>query len=164
MAKSVGFSSSPVTQPTFRASLPTRSINHKVSFKLHAASSFFNFPLASKIMVRNLSYATCESCLEKQFSNFGNIAEVKLVKDETTKKSKGYAFIQYNSQDDALRALESMDEQYFDGRVIFVELAKPRKHVYGGYPKSSGPPAKGENSLPQADEEYNILDQDGLAE
>lgn len=121
---------------------------------------------------------------------------VKLVKDETTKKSKGYAFIQYNSQDDALRALESMDHQvvlfailalflffilgyllllrfrnlnrifvqYFDGRVIFVELAKPRKHMYGGYPKTSGPPAKEENSLPQADKEDNSLDQDGSVE
>lgn len=36
---------------------------------------------------------------------------VKLVKDEARKKSKGYAFIQYTSQEEALLALESMDDQ-----------------------------------------------------
>lgn len=36
---------------------------------------------------------------------------VKLVKDEARKKSKGYAFIQYNSQEAALQALESMDQK-----------------------------------------------------
>lgn len=45
-----------------------------------------------------------------------------------------------------------------------MELAKPRKHMYGGYPKTSGPPAKEENSLPQADKEDNSLDQDGSVE
>lgn len=42
---------------------------------------------------------------------FYAVMAVKLVKDEITKKSKGYAFIQYTSQDDALLALESMDHK-----------------------------------------------------
>lgn len=100
-------------------------------------------------MVRNLSYSTTESCLQKEFSNFGEISEVKLVKDEARKKSKGYAFIQYNSQEAALQALESMDQKYVDGRVIHVEIAKPDKRSYGRYPKTSGPP-----------KEHNLLAQD----
>ena len=36
---------------------------------------------------------------------------VKLVKDDFTKRSKGYAFIQYTSQDDAMLAIENMDKQ-----------------------------------------------------
>ncbi|KAL8151553.1 hypothetical protein V2J09_021361 [Rumex salicifolius] len=108
------------------------------------------FPLATKLLVRNLPYSARECRLQKEFSSFGTIAEVKLVKDEATKKSKGYAFIQYTSQDDAMLALENMDHksinltdvlsQYFDGRMIYVELAKPGKDVYGGIPIPSGPP------------------------
>ncbi|GMP99545.1 hypothetical protein CsSME_00046979 [Camellia sinensis var. sinensis] len=59
----------------------------------------------------DLSYSTSETCLRKE--NFGQLAEVKLVMDEKVKRSKGYAFIQYTSQDDALLALESMDHKVF---------------------------------------------------
>ncbi|XP_071709506.1 organelle RRM domain-containing protein 6, chloroplastic [Rutidosis leptorrhynchoides] len=123
---------------TGASSLPIRSLNSKPLKHLRAC--FIQYPLATKIMVRNLSYSTSESCLKEEFSNFGQIAEVKVVKDQTSKKSKGYAFIQYTNQDDAMSALESMDEKYLDGRVIFVELAKPVKDKKSAYPKTSGPP------------------------
>ncbi|KAL3376631.1 hypothetical protein AABB24_003191 [Solanum stoloniferum] len=125
---------------------------HK-SFKTQA--SFSSYPLASKVMVRNLSYSTDESCLEKIFSNFGHVAEVKIVKDEMTKRSKGYAFIQYTSQENAMLALDSMDHKYLDGRVISVELAKPTKKDFGRYPKSCGPPVErlpSENEVPDLKE------------
>ncbi|XP_065854569.1 glycine-rich RNA-binding protein 4, mitochondrial [Euphorbia lathyris] len=110
------------------------------SLKLKASVSTSNFPLASKIIVKNLGYSVSETSLQNEFSNFGEIAEVKLVKDEVTKRSKAYAFIQYSCQDDAILAMENMDHKMFDGRVIYVELAKPGKGSFGGYPKASGPP------------------------
>ncbi|KAF5768804.1 putative RNA recognition motif domain, nucleotide-binding alpha-beta plait domain superfamily [Helianthus annuus] len=116
--------------------LPNRSMNSQ-SLKLRAC--FVEYPLASKIIVRNLSYTTSESFLKEEFSNFGQIAEVKLVKDQRSNKSKGYAFVQYTNQDDAMSALEAMDEKYVDGRVVFVELAKPIDKRTA-YPKTSGPP------------------------
>ncbi|KAI3798445.1 hypothetical protein L1987_33721 [Smallanthus sonchifolius] len=94
---------------------------------------------STKIIVRNLSYTTSESCLKEQFSNFGQVAEVKLVKDQSSKKSKGYAFVQYTNQDDAMSALETMDQKYLDGRVLFVELAKPMDKRSACL-KTSGPP------------------------
>lgn len=98
-------------------------------------------------MVRNLPYLTDESSLQKEFSNFGEIAEVKLVKDQSpTRKSKGYAFIQYTSQDDAIFALESMDQKIYDGRLIYVEIARPGKNDFGDYPRTCGPPEKTQHS------------------
>ncbi|KAK4347523.1 hypothetical protein RND71_033862 [Anisodus tanguticus] len=120
------------------------------SFKIQA--SFSSYPLASKIMVRNLSYSTDESCLEKIFSNFGQVAEVK---DEATQRSKGYAFIQYTSQENAILALDSMDHKYLNGRVISVELAKPTNKDFGRYPKTCGPPVErlpSENEAPDIKE------------
>ncbi|OVA05631.1 RNA recognition motif domain [Macleaya cordata] len=64
---------------------------------------------------------------------------VKLVKDETGKRSKGYAFIQYTSQDDAMLALENMDRKSIDGRMVYVEIAKPVTNTFGAYPRTSGP-------------------------
>ncbi|XP_044507516.1 RNA-binding protein 3 [Mangifera indica] len=127
---------------------PLSNRTHCASLKLRASLS--DYPLASRIMVRNLSFSTHESRLQKEFSNFGEIAEVKLVKDELTKKSKGYAFIQYTSQDDALIALENMDRQSLDGRLIYVDIAKPGKEAFRGYPKTSGPPKK--QQVPEQDE------------
>ncbi|KAJ0018138.1 hypothetical protein Pint_12105 [Pistacia integerrima] len=103
-----------------------------------------------KIPLKYLSFSTRESRLRREFSNFGEIAEVKLVKDELTKKSKRYAFIQYTSQDDALLALENMDCKSFDGRLIYVDIAKPGKEAFREYPKASGPPKK--QQLPKQDE------------
>ncbi|CAL8149605.1 unnamed protein product [Prunus armeniaca] len=90
-------------------SLKLKASTGSKSLKLKA--SFFDYPLASKILVKNIPYSTSENSLQEKFSNFGQIAEVKLVKDETSRRSKGYAYIQYTSQDDAMLALENMDHQ-----------------------------------------------------
>ncbi|KAI8000608.1 Protein CELLULOSE SYNTHASE INTERACTIVE 1 [Camellia lanceoleosa] len=46
-----------------------------------------------------------------------------------------------------------MDHKYFDGRVIFVELAKPGRNAFGVYPKTTGPPQ--EQNIANQDEERN---------
>ncbi|XP_057971472.1 serine/arginine-rich splicing factor SC35 isoform X2 [Malania oleifera] len=109
--------------PIFARSLTNR-VNPN-SLKLRA--SFSDYPLASKIMVR-----------------------IKVARDEATKRSKGYAFIQYTSQDDAMLAIEEMDSKNFEGRVIHVDLAKPVKNV-GRSPITSGPPM--DNNPPKQDME-----------
>ncbi|XP_037494479.1 multiple RNA-binding domain-containing protein 1 [Jatropha curcas] len=124
-------------------------IRNPKSLNLRVRAS--SFPLASRIVVKNLGYSVSETSLRKEFSNFGEIAEVKLVKDiDITKRPKAYAFIQYTCQDDAVLALENMDRERFDGRLIYIEIAKPGKHSFGEYPKASGPPKK--ENLQEQDE------------
>ncbi|XP_077221006.1 small RNA-binding protein 11, chloroplastic-like isoform X2 [Tasmannia lanceolata] len=113
--------------------------NHK---SLKALKLRASLPPASKIFVRNISYSTNESSLRKDFSDFGQIVEVKLAKDEGTKRSKGYAFVQYTSQEAAMLAIEQMDSKCLDGRTIYVELAKARPDIFGAYPITSGPPTE----------------------
>ncbi|KAI3921397.1 hypothetical protein MKW98_013331 [Papaver atlanticum] len=108
--------------------------------RLRAVSSISEFPLASKIVVTNLSHSTSDAVLKKKFSNFGQVVEVKLVTDESGKRSKGFAFIQYTCQDDAVLALESMDRKYIEGRLVYVDIAKPVTSTFGAYPRTSGPP------------------------
>ncbi|KAL4302765.1 hypothetical protein GQ457_10G022400 [Hibiscus cannabinus] len=124
------------------------------SFNLCLKASLFDYPLASRIFVTNVPYSIKESRLQKEFANFGDIAEVKLVRDEFTKRSKGYAFIQYTSQDEAMVAVENMDRQVFDGRMIHVEIAKFGKDRFRGCPKTSGPPS----SKPQLQQPNDVAD------
>lgn len=55
---------------------------------------------------------------------------VKLVKDEATKRSKGYAFIQYTCQDDAILALENMDCKVLPCHItlVFQEISNLQNH------------------------------------
>ncbi|XP_027916975.1 glycine-rich RNA-binding protein 4, mitochondrial [Vigna unguiculata] len=117
---------------------------------LRASSLRHDYPLASKIVVKNLPYSTGETTLQKEFSDFGKIAEVKMVKDMKTKRSKGIAFIQYTCQDDAMLALETMDQKDFYGRRIYVEIARLGWDYFGATPRASGPPKKWD--LPQQEE------------
>ncbi|CAA7020934.1 unnamed protein product [Microthlaspi erraticum] len=127
--------------PTFVASSSSLSSFRSRNFpKIQASLS--NYPLASKIMVRNLPFSTTEDLLQREFSAFGEIAEVKLVKDESMKRSKGYAFIQFTTQDDAFLAIETMDRRMYNGRTIYIDIAKPGKFDFQQHPRTSGPPEK----------------------
>nr|CAD1840330.1 unnamed protein product [Ananas comosus var. bracteatus] len=118
-----------------------------VSNSRNSIALFPDLPPASRIFVRNISYFTGEATLIKLFSRFGRIVEVKLAKHEDSKRSKGYAFIQYASQDDAISAMEQMDQKRIDGRTIYAEIAKPVNNGFADYPITSGPPS-GEISNP----------------
>ncbi|KFK28648.1 hypothetical protein AALP_AA7G026800 [Arabis alpina] len=125
--------------PSFVATSSSLSSYRNRTFpKIQASLS--NYPLASKIMVRNLPFSTSEDFLQKEFSAFGEIAEVKLIKDESMKRSKGYAFIQFKSQDDAFLAIETMDRRMYNGRMIYIDIAKPGKRDFLAQPRTSGPP------------------------
>ncbi|XP_020694490.1 small RNA-binding protein 11, chloroplastic [Dendrobium catenatum] len=97
-----------------------------------------NFPLASRIFVRNLSYSISEASLIKLFSRFGHIIDIEIPRHEESKHSKGYAFIQYCSQEDAILAVEEIDRKWINGRLVYAEIAKPLHGI--AYPKTSGPP------------------------
>ncbi|CAN0920065.1 Small RNA-binding protein 11, chloroplastic [Linum grandiflorum] len=112
-----------------------------------------SFPLASRIVVKNLPFSTSESDLLEEFSNFGEVSEVKLVKYEDKKRRNAYAFIQYTCLDDAFLALENMDGEVFDGRMIYVDVAKPGRRCFGAYPTASGPPQQSSASAATLNEQ-----------
>ncbi|KAL5773666.1 hypothetical protein ACOSP7_013306 [Xanthoceras sorbifolium] len=153
-------SSSP--QLIFATANPSTIRVNRPSLSLRA--SLPNYPLASRIMVRNLPFTTQENSLQQEFSNFGEIAEVKLIKDKSTRRSKGYAFIQFTNQDDALLALENMDHKEFDGRLIFVEIAKPGRDTFGGVPITSGPPKKQHLLTSEPPKKQHFPEQDEVAD
>ncbi|KAL4189003.1 hypothetical protein AMTRI_Chr08g163310 [Amborella trichopoda] len=53
----------------------------------------------------------------------------RLVIDKATLRPKGYGFIRYQSEIEAQKAMKAMDGRFLGGRLIFVEVAKPRPEV-----------------------------------
>ncbi|KAF8102905.1 hypothetical protein N665_0190s0022 [Sinapis alba] len=80
-----------------------------------------------RLFVRNLPYTATEEDLMEHFRPFGEISEVHLVLDRETKRSKGVAYILYTVPENAARAMEVLDNDFFQGRLLHVLPAKPRE-------------------------------------
>ncbi len=98
----------------------------------------------SRLFVGNLSYQTVESDLQDYFSQAGVVTSVNLMLDKFTGKSRGFAFVEYGSPDDANRAVEMFHGKEMHGRALTVNIARPREERapraggYGGGARSEG--------------------------
>ncbi|OGT30209.1 MAG: hypothetical protein A3E87_00520 [Gammaproteobacteria bacterium RIFCSPHIGHO2_12_FULL_35_23] len=79
----------------------------------------------NKIYVANLPYNTTEEQLREFFNQFGNITELKIVTDRATGRSKGFAFITFNSTSEANAAL-SADGSVYNERTLKVNIARDK--------------------------------------
>jgi RNA recognition motif-containing protein len=85
-----------------------------------------------KLYVGNLAYKTDESTLRKTFENFGEVDSVSVITDRETGRSKGFAFVELTSDDQAKEAMDALDGTELDGRAIKVSESKPRERQGGG--------------------------------
>ncbi|MCC5813903.1 MAG: RNA-binding protein [Leptospira sp.] len=82
----------------------------------------------SKIYVGNLNFRISEEALRNSFSSFGNITEIRMIRDRETGNFKGFAFISFETPESAQKAVSAMNGKDFEGRAIRVNIAedKPR--------------------------------------
>ena len=79
----------------------------------------------TKLYVGNLSYNTTEDDLRSLFSNSGTVTSVALIKDRSTGQSKGFAFVEMSSQNEAEQAIKDLNGKSIDNRNIKVNIARP---------------------------------------
>ncbi|CAK8573058.1 unnamed protein product [Lathyrus sativus] len=77
-----------------------------------------------KLFVTGLSFYTSEKTLRTAFEGFGELVEVKVIIDKISKRSKGYAFIEYATEEAAGAALKEMNGKIINGWMIVVDVAK----------------------------------------
>ena len=82
---------------------------------------------SSRLYVGNLSYEATESDLEDLFKGIGAAKSVEILYNPRTHKSKGYAFIEMQSLDDAKRAVEILHNRPFMGRNLLVSGANEKQ-------------------------------------
>ncbi|XP_078155493.1 organelle RRM domain-containing protein 6, chloroplastic-like [Carex rostrata] len=83
----------------------------------------------TKLYISGLSFRTSKDGLIDAFKNYGQLVEVNLVMDRIAKRSRGFAFLRYSNEEESRKAIEGMHGKFLDGRVIFVEVCKPRSTV-----------------------------------
>ena len=85
-----------------------------------------------KLYVGNMSYNTTEDDLRGLFSEAGNVTSVALIKDRTTGQSKGFAFVEMDSQASAQKAITMFKDYVMNDRPLSVSFARPREERGGG--------------------------------
>lgn len=83
--------------------------------------------MSSKLFVGNLNYDATEADLESYFAPSGAVVEVVVVKDRESGRSRGFAFVQMSSEEEAQAAIENADQQDFMGRRLVVSIARPKE-------------------------------------
>jgi cold-inducible RNA-binding protein len=85
-----------------------------------------------KLYVGNMSYNTTEDDLRGLFAQAGNVTSVALIKDRTTGQSKGFAFVEMDSQASAQKAITMFKDYVMNDRPLTVNFARPREERGGG--------------------------------
>jgi RNA recognition motif-containing protein len=68
-----------------------------------------------------------ESDLKELFTQVGTVVDCSLITDKYTGKSRGFAFVEMGSEDEAQKAIAEIGGQMVDGRPLTVNEAKPRE-------------------------------------
>jgi RNA recognition motif-containing protein len=77
-----------------------------------------------RLYVGNLSFDATESDLVELFNGVGRVRNAEIVTDRRTERSKGFAFVQMETTDEAKRAVQELHDKEFMGRKLVVSGAK----------------------------------------
>lgn len=88
-----------------------------------------------KLYVGNLPYSATEDDLRELFSRAGTVKSVVLINDRDTGRSKGFGFVEYDSQEEAQKAIGMFNGTQLQERTLTVNQARPREErpMGGGY-------------------------------
>ncbi len=83
--------------------------------------------MGKKLYVGNLPYSTDDAVLQNFFEGAGAVASARVIMDRATGRSKGFGFVEMNSDEDAQKAISELDGKEIDGRKVRVSEAKPQE-------------------------------------
>jgi RNA recognition motif-containing protein len=83
--------------------------------------------MTSKLYVGNFPFATTAQDLEDLFASTGSVTSVEMIFDKFTGRSRGFAFVNMATPEDAQKVVEKFNESDFGGRNLTVNEAKPRE-------------------------------------
>ena len=97
--------------------------------------------MGKKLYVGNLSYDVTSSDLDQLFSQYGTVQSSQVIMDRDTGRSKGFGFIEMDSDAEAQAAIDNLHDQDHQGRRLTVNEARPREDRGGGrgYGGGAGP-------------------------
>ena len=88
--------------------------------------------MSTKLYVGNLSFDTSAQDLEQIFGESGTVQSASIIEDRETGRSRGFAFVEMSSKEEAKAAISALDGKEVGGRNLKVNEAKPRESNGGG--------------------------------
>ena len=89
--------------------------------------------VGKKLHVGNLTYSATSSDLQGWFTPFGTVQSAQVISDRDTGRSKGFGFVEMDTDAQAQAAIQGLHDQDQDGRRLTVDEAKPRVARTSGF-------------------------------
>lgn len=88
--------------------------------------------MPTKIFVGNLNFKTTQDELQSLFSEVGTPIDIFMPAERETGRPRGFAFIQYETEEEAEKAIEKFNGHELGGRALRVNKAEERPRFSGG--------------------------------
>jgi RNA recognition motif-containing protein len=83
--------------------------------------------MSAKLFVGNVTFTATENDLQDHFAQAGVVMSVNIMQDRMTGRSRGFAFVEMASKDEAEKAISMFHQKDFQGRPLTVNEARPRE-------------------------------------
>ncbi len=83
--------------------------------------------MSTKLYVGNLPYSANDQTLTDTFSQCGTVTSAKVIMDRDSGRSKGFAFVEMSSPEEAQESVNRFNGADLDGRAMKVSEAKPQE-------------------------------------
>ena len=88
--------------------------------------------MSKKLYVGNLAFQTTSQDLQELFGQAGTVESASVIEDRDTGQSKGFAFVEMSTDEEAASAIEQFNGKELAGRMLKVNEARPRENRGGG--------------------------------
>jgi len=88
--------------------------------------------MAKRLFVGSLAYEVTQAQVEELFATVGKVESATLITDKFSGNSKGFAFVEMSTDEEAEKAIQELNGKELSGRNIVVNEAKPREERPSG--------------------------------
>ena len=88
--------------------------------------------MSKKLYVGNLAFQTTSQDLQDLFAQAGTVESASVVEDRDTGQSRGFAFVEMSTDEEAASAIDQFNGKELGGRMLKVNEARPRENRSGG--------------------------------
>jgi len=88
--------------------------------------------MATNLYVGNLPWQTTQDDLDQLFGQYGQVTKTQIITDRETGRSRGFAFVEMNTEAEAQAAIVALHDAPYNGRPLTVNIAKPREERPAG--------------------------------
>jgi cold-inducible RNA-binding protein len=81
--------------------------------------------MGKRLYVGNLPFNTTDDTLREHFAQVGNVTSANVLIDKMTGRSRGFGFVEMDTDDEAQKAVETLNGKDFGGRALTVNEARP---------------------------------------